>query len=242
MFRRRALALSFCVAATTLMSCSLASGEGAASGSLNVRGCWEGEFNLNPDFFSSLPYRENTLMFRIQNGSDYENFADGVSIVVNQSDNIRKKFLGQPLLVGISPEITPPGVPLVPEPSPAIVQATLGLGRSCHTQNVVLYALSRVRLGPNGECSDAAGLPPDTCGVKPTREGSSTMTFTSLFTGDVAAADAQERLNEGSFDLYLADPREVCSDGSGSPPPCRGHITGNFRFFHQRGRPAQPFP
>jgi hypothetical protein len=66
--------------------------------------------------------------------------------------------------------------------------------------------------------------------------------LTSLFTGDVVAADAKERLNEGSFDLYLADPREVCADGSGAPPPCRGHITGNFRFFYQRGRPAQPFP
>jgi len=72
--------------------------------------------------------------------------------------------------------------------------------------------------------------------------GQSTITFTSLFDGNPAEANAAQRLIEGSFDLYLADPREICSGGSGPPPPCRGHLTGTFRFYFQRGRPAQPFP
>ncbi len=68
------------------------------------------------------------------------------------------------------------------------------------------------------------------------------MTFHSLFDGDVNESNAQQRLTDADFDIYLANPREISAGGLGPPPPCRGHIKGRFRFYFQRGRPAQPFP
>jgi hypothetical protein len=72
--------------------------------------------------------------------------------------------------------------------------------------------------------------------------GHSTITFTSLFDGNENAVSASERLNQGTFSVYLADPREMCPGGVGPPPPCRGYLTGNFSFEFQLGRPAEPFP
>jgi hypothetical protein len=72
--------------------------------------------------------------------------------------------------------------------------------------------------------------------------GHSTMTFTSLFDGNEGAISAAERLSEGTFKVYLADPREMCPGGLGPPPPCRGFLQGNFKFYFQKGRPAQAFP
>jgi hypothetical protein len=72
--------------------------------------------------------------------------------------------------------------------------------------------------------------------------GHSSITFTSLFDGNEDAVSAAERLNTGSFTVYLADPRETCPGGVGPPPPCRGFLKGSFSFYFQKGRPAQPFP
>jgi hypothetical protein len=70
----------------------------------------------------------------------------------------------------------------------------------------------------------------------------STITFQSLFDGNPAESSAAQRLSQATFDLYLADPRDACPGGLGQPPPCRGHLTGSFQFYFQRGRPGQPFP
>ncbi|MGA3120075.1 MAG: hypothetical protein ABSF69_04820 [Polyangiaceae bacterium] len=72
--------------------------------------------------------------------------------------------------------------------------------------------------------------------------GTSTIVFSSLFDGNPAETDAQQRLSDAQFDLYFADPREVCPGGIGPPPRCRGHLTGYFRFYFENGQPAQPFP
>ncbi|HXX67034.1 MAG TPA: hypothetical protein VEK07_07630, partial [Polyangiaceae bacterium] len=72
--------------------------------------------------------------------------------------------------------------------------------------------------------------------------GTSTIVFSSLFDGNEDETDAQERLTDAQFDFYFADPREVCPGGIGPPPPCRGHLVGYFRFYFERGQPAQPFP
>jgi hypothetical protein len=91
------------------------------------------------------------------------------------------------------------------------------------------------------DASDAsaadAAPPPATAAV-----GRSTITFTSLFDGKPDETVAAKRLSSGSFDVFLADPRDVCPGGGGPPPRCRGHLTGNFNFYFQRGRPGQPFP
>jgi hypothetical protein len=94
--------------------------------------------------------------------------------------------------------------------------------------------------------SDAGALAALACGQAdrfwPTNIATSTMTFTSVFDGNLSESNAQQRLTDATFDLYLADPREICPGGLGPPPRCRGHLQGSFHFYFQRGRPAQPFP
>jgi hypothetical protein len=145
-------------------------------------------------------------------------------------------------------------------PNPPIVQASLYLNKTCATTNDALYALAAVSLGPGGTCGD---VPPATCGSPatagaPTPDagaaeggtseagagliGESTIIFNSLFDGNSDEPNAAQRLTDASFTFYLADPREGCPGGVGPPPPCRGFLTGNFRFYFQRGSPAQPFP
>jgi hypothetical protein len=92
--------------------------------------------------------------------------------------------------------------------------------------------------GATGDGGADAG--PAEAGAQPV--GHSSITFTSLFNGDQNAVSAQDRLNEGTFTVYLADPREMCPGGIGPPPPCRGYLHGSFKFYFERGRPAQPFP
>ena len=94
----------------------------------------------------------------------------------------------------------------------------------------------------DGAPSSEAGAEAGGDGGAGTPIGTSTIVFNNLFDGNENESDAAKRLTDATFDFYLADPREICSGGLGPPPPCRGHLSGNFRFYFQRGRPAQPFP
>jgi hypothetical protein len=244
-------------------ACSLGEGQGVITGTLNIPNCWSGKFDLHPDFFAGVPYRDS-LTLRIQSGGDFQTFSDGFSILVDdvhaiRGDNGRPGRLGQTLSISLAPEVTPPGVPVKAIADPASVHLALYLQKSCRTQNVAVYALDAVTLNPDGTCdaltegdappvcgaaaaaSTDAGAPPIDGGASG-RLGKSTITFQHLFDNIPEEADAGERLNEGSFDVYLADPREVCPGGLGPPPRCRGHITGSFKFYFERGRPGQPFP
>ena len=274
-----AIACAGVVLAALAPSCSLSDGQGDVTGTLNVPACWSGKFDLKPDFFAGVPYK-NTLQLRIQSGGDYESFSDGLSILIDDVTQIRPGgdatkqpgLYGVPLLVSLPPGVVPPGVPIPAVASPAAVHFALYLQRTCRTQNVALYALDKVTVNADGTCDavdgsadplacsliqpavtldagaldagvdatlsvDAGAPPPATTSTR-----TSTITFTSLFDGNPDEDIAARRLNEGTFDVYLADPREICPGGLGPPPRCRGHLTGNFRFYFQRGRPAQPFP
>jgi hypothetical protein len=256
-------------AAAIAPGCSLPEGQGEVKGSLNIRDCWVGGYDLHPDFFAAVPYRDS-LLIRVQKGGDYEAFSDGLSILVDNVHAVRgdapfPSLLGSPLSVALSPENTPPGVPVQAIPSPAMIHAVLYLQQSCRTQNVALYALDNVTLAPDGTCdapADGGADPPIPCdttaggagagdaGVDSGGDGGalgggvghSTMTFSSLFNGNPDEGDASQRFIDARFDLYLADPREICPGGLGPPPRCRGHLTGYYRFYFQRGKPAQPFP
>ena len=241
-------------------ACSLSDGDGDIAGTLSVPACWSGKFSLKPDFFAGVPYK-NTLQLRIQNGGDYETFSDGVSILIDDVPSIRpsadgsKGLYGVPLEVSLPPAVTPPGVPIQAVASPAHVHLTLYLQRTCRTQNVALYALDEVTLNPDGTCDalDGADFPiacsaadggPDAAPspAAPLRTARSTITFRHLFNGNPDETVAAERLSEASFDVYLADPRDVCPGGIGPPARCRGHLSGTMKFYFQRGRPGQPFP
>lgn len=248
-FATFALAGALAVAAT---SCSVGEGRGSASGTLNVQDCWSGNFALQPDFFAGIPYRRS-LELRIQEGGDYTTYADGLNILVRDIDEIlgsvkdnRKPRLGEALAVRIPSSVTPPGVPVTPDPDPALVDIALYLQRTCKLQNVALYA-GTVALNQNGTCEGIDTTPVEcptssTEQLPPPRVAQSTITFQHLFNGVPEEPEAGKRLTEANFDIYLADPREICPGGLGPPPRCRGHLTGSFRFTFERGRPAQRFP
>jgi hypothetical protein len=255
------LALVGSLAAALAPACSLGQGTGSVAGTLDVPDCWTGCFDLHPDFFAAISTNSAALEIRIQNGIDYETFSDGIVIVVDDLKEVRGDpppggppragLLGQALTVDLPVGVTPPGVPIKPVANPSLVHATLYLGRTCRTQNVALYATT---------CTLISGAQPLVCGDAsigtgaldasagngdggaPLTVASSTITFNSLFDGDVNESNAQRRLTDADFDFYLADPREVTGGGLGPPAPCRGHLQGSFHFYFQRGRPAQPFP
>ena len=66
------------------------------------------------------------------------------------------------------------------------------------------------------------------------------ITFKSIFSGDPNEEDSDDRLTEATFDVNFADPRQLVGAGM-DDPSLKSQVTGYFRFFFQRGQPAQPF-
>ena len=256
---RSRVVASLAVAAVALAAsgtgCRVGSGVGSVKGDLCVPDCWSGPFNLQPDFFAATP-NQDTLTIRIQRGSDFENFSDGISILVMGVTEIRQSMLGQPLTISLPPSVVPPGVPITPNPSPAQVEFAAYLQQTCRPATPGLYGMDQVSLTSAGDagssCSLSAdgGTPAQQCGanVQPTAVGTSTITFAHIFDaslangGDPGSLTAEQRLIDATFDVQLADPREECPGGIGPPPPSHGHLTGSFRFYFERGKPAQAFP
>lgn len=277
-----AIAALAILVSVTAPSCTIGKGQGQVTGTISAPDCWTGTFDLVPDYFAAVPYRDS-LVLRIQRGSDFQNFSDGISVLVDNAQAIRASELGQPLSVSLPPEVTPPGVPVQPKSDPATVHFTLYLQHTCRVQDVALYAVDGVQLDPDGSCAPIGATPTLQCstgaggassadggssatdagldgavagGDADTQDGApsgtgttglgpvghSTITFNRIFDGDPDESNAAERFTDATFDVYLADPREICPGGLGPPPPCRGHLKGSFQFYFQRGRPAQPFP
>ena len=226
--------------ATIVASCTVGGGQGSVTGTLNVANCWSGKFDLQPDFFGATPFHDQ-VAFRVQRGSDLENFSDGLSILVSDGTAVRSK-LGQPLTVDLPPEVSPPGIPVKPQKDPSVVQVALYLQRSCRPETPALYAVAQATTNGDGSCDDTTVKAALDCSATATTVRPSTITFQHLFNGNPEEPDADKRLSEATFDVYLVDPREVCPGGLGPPPPCRGHVQGSFRFYFERGRPAQAFP
>ena len=197
--------------ALVALGCSTAEGEGEVkSERLYVEDCWNGPFNLEPTFFGANPYRE-TLTIRIQRGDNLEEVSDGLIVLVQDTDKIRNEALGKPLVVGMPPGVSPPGVPIQFNPDPPLVHLSLYLHDTCHEQNGTLYSL----------------------------DGS--ITFDALFSGDPNEDNADDRLTEAAFSATFADPRHILPSGD-IDPGRTSQVTGSFRFYFQRGQPAQPFP
>ncbi|HEX6277666.1 MAG TPA: hypothetical protein VFZ53_31705 [Polyangiaceae bacterium] len=68
---------------------------------------------------------------------------------------------------------------------------------------------------------------------------SGNITFEALYSGDPYEDDADELLTEARFTATFADPRQLV--GTEVPENARSEVRGYFRFFYQRGQPAQPF-
>ena len=138
--------MSIAIAIVSSPGCSQGEGDGRITGTLNVPGCWSGPFELSPDFFAGQPFRE-AFQIKIQSGSDFQTFSDGLSITLYDTTTVRPApdngvagRYGQPLAVSLPPEVTPPGVPVKPLADPAPSSLTLYLQRSCRVQNVTLHA------------------------------------------------------------------------------------------------------
>lgn len=209
-------------------------GEGeVASNRLVARDCWDGAFDLDPDFFAAVPFRD-TLQIRVQNGSDFQEVSDGVSLLVNEVSSIRPRPCtlgsecasgqcvegqclsedrrGQVLEVGLPPQLIneiDPGIPVGAAPP---VEIALYLQNSCANQNVVLYAI----------------------------EG--TIVFNQLFNGDPNESQGSEKITDAVFDVVVGDPRDAAPGTLDLPPERTSRLTGWFNFAFQRGQPGQPFP
>ena len=154
-------------------ACSVGQGVGCVAGTLDIPECWSGGFDLHPNFFAAIPTNSAALQIRVQNGIDYETFSDGLEILVDDLGQIRGdplpggvtrgSLLGQPLAVGLSSAIAPPGI-AVPVSNPPIVHATLYLDRTCRTANVGIFALDAVTLEADGTCNAPAVELPLVCG------------------------------------------------------------------------------
>jgi len=208
--------LRLALAAVCLSSaCSLGEGEGEInSDKLFVAGCWDGQFQLGPDFFAALPYRDTALSIRVQHGGDTEEVSDGAIILVDDINQVRTQIATNPngsFRVGLPPNVVPPGFPVVPDPNPPLVHLTLYLHRSCHAQNSALYAVD------------------------------GNITFHALFNGNLNETNAAEKLTFAEFsDIVVGDPRDRMP-GSTTVQHV-SHLNGDFKFYFQRGQPAQPFP
>ncbi len=177
----------------------------------------------------------DSLQLRIQHGGDYQVFSDGLIILVDDAGEVRgdptsngtprPSLLGQPLVVALPAGVTTPDVPLTPKGLQSIVHANLYLDATCRTQNDALYALAAVTTNPDGSCSQPdGGDPPLSCdGASVTGAvRTSTIVFNALFDGNSAESNTADLLSDGTFHLFLADPREICPGGMGPPPRCRG--------------------
>ncbi len=207
----------------TAMGCSLGEGEGELkSDKLAAHDCWDRAYDMKPDFFAAVPYR-NTLQVRMQRGADVQEISDGLAILVDDVEKVRNNFLNRELKVSMPPGVVPPGSPggvdppekdeVTGETIPSVHMA-LYLQYSCHNQNTILYAV------------DGA------------------ITFTSLFSGDPHERTGKDRLTDADFRVRVGDPRDadLGARPEDIPEDRLSEIYGYLRFYFERGQPGQPFP
>ncbi|HEU5076426.1 MAG TPA: hypothetical protein VFU02_19680 [Polyangiaceae bacterium] len=208
-------------ALASLGGCTVGEGDGwVKSTKLYIRDCWNGGFDLRPDFFAANPFSDDTQVIRIQRGDNLQEVSDGLMILVTDTQTVREEMLGVPLEVGIPVGVSCPGRPVVYDENPALVNMSLYLHDSCHTQEgATVHSLG----------DPAGGLL------------GGTITFTRLFSGDINEQDGSERLTEASFEATFGNP---CDHPPGGPwnQDLVSEVTGYFKFYFQRGQPAQPFP
>jgi len=210
------------VAASLATACSQGVGEGSVkSDRLYIGNCWNGPFDLGPNFFGAIPFSKDVISIRVQRGDDNQEVSDGLNVMVNDVQEIRSSTmaqdvdggigLGEDIAVGLPPGVTPPGMPILLNEHPPVVSLTLYLQDTCHLQNGTIYSVA------------------------------GTINFAKLFSGNANETNSDDRLTEASFDATFADPRDMNTDYT-FDESVTSHVTGWFKFYFQRGQPAQPFP
>jgi hypothetical protein len=187
--------------------CTVGDGEGeVTSNRLYVKGCWNGPFDLDPDFFAANPYREEALMIRVQRGDNNQEASDGLTVIVNDLNAVE---LDTEIPVGLPNGVSPPGQPLTGRANP-LVSLSLYLHQTCHEQNSATYSVS------------------------------GSIIFRSIFSGNLNEENSEKRLTDAEFHVKFADPRELV-DAEDPAAVTSEMVDGRFRFYFQRGQPAQPF-
>src|SRR5512147_1512960 len=70
--------------ATLATACAQGVGEGSVkSDQLYIGNCWNGPFDLRPDFFGANPYSSDVISIRVQRGDDNQEVSDGLNVLVN---------------------------------------------------------------------------------------------------------------------------------------------------------------
>lgn len=200
----------------SLGACTTGEGTGAVrSEHLFVRNCQNGPFDLQPNFFAANPF-EDTQTIRVQRGDRMEALSDGLSILVTGVGAIRGDDGGEGML-GSDLRV---GLPVGVAPPGQVVE----FDPDPPPVSMTLYLNDSCHL-QNSAVHAIDG----------------TIRFTSLFNGNTRESRAENRLTEAEFTATFADPRDL-SPGVAPDPALVSEVTGNFRFFFQRGQPGQPFP
>jgi hypothetical protein len=176
---------TFSLFSAALLSLGCAVGEGSGnvtSDRLYIDGCWNGPFELDPDFFAANPFRQEALIVRVQRGDNTPEMSDGIYVVINDLQDIRENDIGTDIPLGIPEGIIVSGSEFDPKQSDTRVSIALYLHNTCHNQNGTVYSIG------------------------------GTINFSSLFSGDINESDADERLTTAEFTADFADPRELTGD------------------------------
>ncbi|HET9953598.1 MAG TPA: hypothetical protein VFQ61_03795 [Polyangiaceae bacterium] len=123
-------------------ACTVGEGQGfVSSKKLHVDNCWDGPFDLYPDFFAANPDSRNALAIRVQRGDNIAEQSDGLHVLVTELQDLRAR-LEEPLAVGLPRGVSPPGVPIQYQSDPPKVSLALYLHNSCHAEAATVYSLS----------------------------------------------------------------------------------------------------
>jgi len=243
-----------------LAACSTGEGQGSVrSDRLIVKNCWDGPFDLQPDFFATIPFGD-TQQIRVQRGDRSIEVSDGVLLVVNDVAKIRSSQLGVPIPLGLPIGVKPPGFPPRVEIVPPQVSLSLYLYATCHIQNGGLNSVSgtitfnHLFSGDRNENNaeerlteahfDALVTDPRDAKVVPNSPQGS---------GGLPGDGGPTEAGSPPLDSGVQAPGTPAVDGgtvityAGSVTVDYGadrtsHVTGDFQFYFQRGVPAQPFP
>ncbi len=196
--------------------CSLGEGEGDVKSDLLIaKDCWTGSYDLQPDFFAAVP-SQDSVNIRAQRGTDIQEVSDGLAVLIEDLGKVHEGWIDKPMVVTLSPGILPPGAtfPSPPPEGQPPVHVALYMQKSCHNQNTVLYAIG------------------------------GSVTFHSLFSGDLNEDNAAEKFTDAEFSVWMGDPRDapVGKAADQIPAENQSQVTGFFRFYFERGQPGQPFP
>jgi hypothetical protein len=261
-----------------LAGCSLGQGSGSVtSDDLFAHECWgallpdggiDGDvYDLRPDFFAAIPYRD-TQMIRVQRGNDIQEVSDGILVVIDDVPKIREAIRGTPVIGGGATDAgaTDAGDPDAGDPDAgassaaprcAPLDADAGVPGPLPPNTYQVAIPSGVT--PPGS---PAVPPPDLLADPPIVHlalflhrschnqntvlyaVSGTMTFKALFSGDPNESQASEKLTEATFDVQVGDLRDVPLGHYAREIPCelQSNLKGSFRFYFERGQPGQPFP